>query len=73
MYVDLETGDNYRPNAPCVILLAHNSQVTYKYMDHMDTVKLYCDIPNGSIVVDPWRNYVNDKCKVIHYGNTRNV
>ena len=73
IYIDPLTGDNYQPDAPCVILLAHNSQVTYKYMDHMDTVKLYCDIPNGSIVVDPWRNYVNEKCKVIHYGNTRNV
>ena len=33
--------------------------------------EMYFDIPNGSVVVDPWRNYINDKCNVIHYGNTR--
>ena len=24
-----------------------------------------------SVVVDPWRQYKNDNCVVIHYGNTR--
>ena len=72
-YIDPETGDNNKPTKPCVVLMAHNSAVTYKYMKSITGTKLYCDIPNGSIVVDPWRNYVNDKCNVIYYGNTRNV
>lgn len=27
--------------------------------------------PKGSIVVDPWRAFISDDVKVIHYGNTR--
>ena len=27
--------------------------------------------PKGSIVVDPWREFISDDVKVIHYGNTR--
>jgi UDPglucose 6-dehydrogenase len=73
IYIDPKTGDNHKPNTPCVLLMAHNSAVTYKYMKNITSTKLYCDIPNGSIVVDPWRNYVNDNCNVIYYGNTRNV
>lgn len=31
------------------------------------------DFPDGSVVIDPWREYTTDKnIKVIHYGNTRN-
>jgi UDPglucose 6-dehydrogenase len=29
------------------------------------------DFPEGSVVLDPWRQYKSDKIKVIHYGNTR--
>ena len=56
-----------------VILLAHNSDVTYDYTKQATTQKLYCEIADGSVIVDPWRTYQsqNDKITVIHYGNTR--
>ncbi|MDB4348972.1 NAD(P)-binding domain-containing protein [bacterium] len=73
VYVDPLTGDEYDPTEPCVFLLAHSASTTYKYTGVNNADKLYCNIPNGSVVVDPWRNYVNENCIVIHYGNTRNV
>ena len=71
VYVDPLTGDNYNPNQPCVFLLAHSASTTYKYTGKENSDKLYCDIPDNSVVVDPWRNYSNKNCLVIHYGNTR--
>lgn len=53
-----------------VVLLAHNANVTYKYMNEQKQ-KLYCLLMDGSIVIDPWRQYQDDRYKVIHYGNTR--
>lgn len=74
-YIDPLTGDDNYPLEPCVILLGHSASTTYKYMqeegDSNDT--LYCNIPDNSVVVDPWRKYYNDNCDVRHYGNTRNV
>ena len=57
---------------PHVVLWAHNRKITYEYTgDQLDT-QPYCDIPAGSIIVDPWRKLKNtDKHTVIHYGNTR--
>jgi len=74
-YVDPLTGDINQPGVPCVILLAHSASTTYKYMKEEgdDNDQLYCTIPTGSVVVDPWRKYTSDKNKVIGYGNTRNV
>jgi UDPglucose 6-dehydrogenase len=71
VYVDPLTGDQYDPTEPCVFLLAHSASTTYKYTGVDNADKLYCNIPNSSVVVDPWRHYVNKNCKVIHYGNTR--
>jgi UDPglucose 6-dehydrogenase len=73
VYVDPLTGDEYDPTETCVFLLAHSASTTYKYTGKDSADKLYCDIPNGSIVVDPWRSYVNPNCTVIHYGNTRQL
>jgi len=53
-----------------VALLAHNANITYKYMSDQ-TQDLYCLLMEGSVVVDPWRQYKDDRYKVIHYGNTR--
>jgi len=74
-YIDPLTGDNNEPNGPCVMLLAHSASTTYKYMkmEGDDTDTLYCVVPAGSIVVDPWRSFVSNVSKVIYYGNTRNV
>ena len=34
---------------------------------------LYCEVLDGSVIVDPWRKFVtkNKKIEVIHYGYTR--
>jgi len=59
-------------NKPSVILWAHDRQITYEYTGEQTRTHAYCDIPDGSIIVDPWRKLVStDKVKVVHYGNTR--
>ena len=71
MYIDPLTGDNVAIAIYGVILLAHNKKVTYEYRGFQDQQHLYCQIEKGSIVVDPWRTFQSEDCKVIHYGNTR--
>jgi UDPglucose 6-dehydrogenase len=56
-----------------VALLAHSSDITYKYMDTVHKQELYCHLSEGSIVVDPWRRFEDERYKVIHYGNTRSL
>jgi UDPglucose 6-dehydrogenase len=70
-YVDPLTGDDFTPIMPCVFLLAHDANTTYRYLGVNNPQKMYCNIPDGSIVIDPWRAYVNDNVTVVHYGNTR--
>ena len=76
VYIDPLTGDLYQPTEPGVFLLAHSASTTYRYTsadpaDHSD--QLYCQIPGGSVIFDPWRQFVTDRTdiEVIHYGNTR--
>ena len=75
IYADCHTGDVYNPTTPHVFLMAHSADVTYKYTQFADYMvnALHCLIPDGSIVVDPWRSFraENKTIKVIHYGNTR--
>ena len=68
-YVDPLTGDARTTTGPAVFLLAHSRETTYG----KGVQGMYCDIPNGSTVVDPWRKYksVYPDVNVIHYGNTR--
>ena len=59
---------------PSIILYAHNRYITYGYTgQYTKDDTFYCDIPEGSTIVDPWRNLPKDMegIKVIHYGNTR--
>ena len=59
---------------PSIILYAHNRYITYGYTgQYTKDDTFYCDIPEGSTIVDPWRNLPRDMegIKVIHYGNTR--
>jgi UDPglucose 6-dehydrogenase len=57
---------------PSVILWAHDRQITYEYTGEQTRTQAYCEIPDCSIIVDPWRKLEStDKIKVIHYGNTR--
>lgn len=55
-----------------VILLAHNSSVTYNDSIQQGSPQ-YCDFLPASRVVDPWRNFktADPSIKVIYYGNTR--
>jgi UDPglucose 6-dehydrogenase len=71
-YIDpLTESEVYQPLTPAVFLLAHSASTTYKYTKQNCVDSMYCKIPDGSVVLDPWRTYTNDKCTVIHYGNTR--
>ena len=57
---------------PAVVLLAHNRHVTYGYTGREQQDRFYCDIPAGSVLVDPWRAMPSTAgFTVIHYGNTR--
>ena len=57
-----------------MILYAHNRYITYGYTgQYTKDDTFYCDIPPGSVIVDPWRSLPKERnsYKVIHYGNTR--
>jgi hypothetical protein len=57
---------------PCVLLMAHNRQITYGYTGDVRDDTFYAPIEAGSIIVDPWRKLsLNDKYTVVHYGNSR--
>lgn len=72
-YIDPYTGDFYQPVEPGVFLMAHSASITYDYTADKSQDEIYCSIPAGSIVVDPWRKFTSSVSKVIHYGNTRNA
>jgi UDPglucose 6-dehydrogenase len=60
-------------DTPAVFLWAHNRKITYEYTgDQVDT-QPYCDIKEGSIIVDPWRKLATTRRDIIiiQYGNTR--
>ena len=73
VYADPLTGDDYTPEGPGVILMAHNAGITYDYAGIDKHQDLYFEIQPGSVVVDPWRQFKtsDSSVKVIHYGNTR--
>jgi len=71
MYVDPYTGDSVEPTESAVFLLAHSASITYEYTGKENKDELYCTIPAGSVVVDPWRKFTSNASKVIYYGNTR--
>jgi len=55
-----------------VVLLAHNRHVTYGYTGNAGKDSFYCNIPRGSVFVDPWRAMEpGPDYDVVHYGNTR--
>jgi hypothetical protein len=64
IYVDPLVGEN-KITDPSVILLAHSSITTYNKND-----KLYCEIPEGSVVVDMWRNFTTStkNVQIYYYG-----
>jgi len=57
---------------PCVLLMAHNRQITYGYTGDVRDDMFYAPIAMGSIIVDPWRKMSSlPGYQIIHYGNTR--
>lgn len=57
---------------PAVILWAHDRKITYEYTGDQPETQPYCEIPQGSVIVDPWRKLSNmPGLTVVHYGNTR--
>ena len=58
-----------------IILLAHSSSITYKYINKdkkPDIDKYYTSFEKGSVIIDPWRKYpISKEFEVVHYGNTR--
>jgi UDPglucose 6-dehydrogenase len=74
-YVDPLTADQPPfDDVPVIAFLAHNRSVTYGYTGEQAKQELYCKIGDGSVIVDPWRQFPNtDNFEIIHYGNTRIV
>lgn len=72
-FIDPLTGDQAPfQDWPVIAFLAHNKKITYGYTGSDDEQELYINLPNGSVIVDPWRQYKTNKdYEVIHYGNTR--
>jgi UDPglucose 6-dehydrogenase len=73
-YVDPMTGDSRTTDGPAVFLLAHNASVTYLNtgVDASGMPRFYCEIPAGSVILDPWRTIpAMQGVLVIPYGNTR--
>ena len=67
-YYDTHTGDYYQSDVPAVYLLAHNfGKISEE--NTTNSVRILAE----SIVVDPWRQYEDENCTVIHYGNTRKL
>jgi len=57
---------------PSVVLMAHNRNITYGYTGEASADADYCTIPQGSVIVDPWRKTPDiTGMTVVHYGNTR--
>ena len=73
IYIDPYTGDDVQPTEPGVFLMAHSASITYDYTKKNTKDEIYCSIPPGSIIVDPWRKITSSVSTVVHYGNTRNV
>ncbi len=71
-YIDPYTGDDVQPAEPGVFLMAHSASITYDYTKKNTQDELYCSIPPGSVIVDPWRKISSSVSDVVHYGNTRN-
>ena len=72
VYLDPLTEESVPSSVRGCVLLAHNQQITYGYAGVDQEQNLYCEIEDGSIIIDPWRKFTTTKnIQVIHYGNTR--
>ena len=75
IFVDPLTEKSTPKSIKGIILLAHSSSTTYKYIknDNKPIIdSYYTDFEKGSVLVDPWRKFpISKDFEVIHYGNTR--
>jgi UDPglucose 6-dehydrogenase len=74
-YVDPLTNDIHH-SIHGVVLMAHHAPTTYgnTTMKQATSQAFYCEVREGSIIVDPWRYLtVTDVpgCRIVQYGNTR--
>ncbi len=72
-YADPLTGDTVEGPAKCVVLMAHNAQITYSGTGvEIKPNSFYFEIAPGSTILDPWRTVPDiSGIRVIHYGNPR--
>lgn len=73
MYSDPLTDDIVADGTKAVVLMAHNSAVTYFGTGvEVKNDRFYYTFGEGSVILDPWRTLPNlEGMQVIHYGNTR--
>ncbi len=72
-YADPLTGDTVEGPVKCVVLMAHNAQITYSGTGvEIKPNSFYFEIAPGSTILDPWRTVPDiSGIRVIHYGNPR--
>lgn len=71
-YADPNTGDTpvtaLGDPVSAVCLLAHDANVTYQHTGRKYQKDLYFNLKEGSVIVDPWRNFESSRYEVIYYG-----
>jgi UDPglucose 6-dehydrogenase len=71
-YADPNTGDtpvtSLGDPADAVCFLAHDANVTYQHTGRQYQKDLYFNLKEGSVIIDPWRNFKNSKYEIIYYG-----
>jgi len=72
-YIDPLTGDEPPfKDVPVIAFLAHSRKITYGYTGENTEQELYVRLEEGSVIIDPWRQFITNKdYEVIYYGNTR--
>jgi hypothetical protein len=51
--------------------MTHDPQTTYSHTGKKYEQKLYFDLKEGAIVIDPWRCFKDDRYKIIYYGTKK--
>ena len=70
-YADPNTGDIptwLGDPVEAVCFLAHDANVTYQHTGRTYDKELYFNLKEGSVIIDPWRNFKSSKYEIIYYG-----
>lgn len=75
-YIDPLTEPEIPEKVRGIVLLAHHAPTTYSHSHVIgsETQNFYCEIEEGSVIVDIWRYLTPESVPgrtLIHYGNTR--